>query len=149
MHYLVNEVGCTKDIILYSDGYANQNRNVTLSDALLTLAKERGVTITHNYLEKGHTQMECDSMHSVIESRKKNKDIFVPAQYVQLIQDSRAKPYKVKYIDHTFFKDFSTIREYSSIRPGRKAGDPTVVDLRCLKYGDLTWTGKQYQLTRD
>ena len=87
--------------------------------------------------------MECDSVHSVTERKKKNRDIFVPAQYVQLIQDARTKsPYKAWYIDHTFFKDFSTIREYSSIRPGRKAGDPTVVDLRCLKYlpsGEIHW----------
>jgi len=27
VNYLVNEVGCIKDIILYSDGCANQNRN--------------------------------------------------------------------------------------------------------------------------
>ena len=53
--YLVKEVGCTKDIVLYSDGCANQNRNATLSNALITLAKEKGVTITLNYLEKGHT----------------------------------------------------------------------------------------------
>jgi len=71
--YLVNEVGCTNDIILYSNGCANKNCNVTLSNALLTLANERGVTITHNYLEKGHTQMECDSVYSVIERRKKNR----------------------------------------------------------------------------
>jgi len=79
--------------------------------------------------------MECDSIHNVIEKKKKNRDIFVPAQYVQLIQDARTKStYKVWYTDHTFFKDFTTIREYSSIRPGRKARDPTIVDLRCLKY---------------
>ena len=36
--------------------------------------------------------------------------------------------------DHNFFKYFSMIRQYLSIRPDRKAGDPTVVDLRCLKY---------------
>ena len=83
--YLVNEVGCTKDIVLYSDGCANQNRNATLSNALITLAKNKGVAITHNYLEKGHTQMECDSVHSAIERKKKNRDIFVPAQYLSLI----------------------------------------------------------------
>jgi len=78
--------------------------------------------------------MEWDSVHSVIERKTKHRDIFVPAQYVQLIQDARTKsPYKVRYIDHTFFRDFSTIREYASIRPGRKSGDPTVVDLRCLE----------------
>ena len=65
--------------------------NVTLSNALIMLAKEKGVAITHNYLEKGHSHMECDSVHSVIERKKKNRDIFVPAQHVQLIQDARTK----------------------------------------------------------
>jgi len=103
--YLVNEVGCTKNIVIYSDGCGSQNRNATLSNALSLLAKEKQITITQNYLEKGHTQMECDSVHSVIERKKKNRDIFVPVQYVQLIQDARTKsPYKVCYIDHTFFK---------------------------------------------
>jgi len=103
--YLVNEVGCTKYIVIYSDGCGSQNRNATLSNALSLLAKEKQITITENYLEKGHTQMECDSVHSVIERKKKNRDIFVPVQYVQLIQDARTKsPYKVCYIDHTFFK---------------------------------------------
>ena len=142
--YLVKETGCTKEIIIYSDGCGSQNRNVTLSNALVMLAKEKGITITQTYLEKGHTQMECNSVHSVIERKKKNRDIYVPAQYVQLIEDAKTKspPYKVRYIDHTFFKDFSTVREYSSIRPGRKAGDPTVVDLRCLRYlpsGEIHW----------
>jgi hypothetical protein len=67
----------------------------------------------------------------------------VPAQFVQLIQGARARsPYEVEYVDHKFFKDFSEAREYSSIRPGRKVGDPTVTDLRCLKYtpsGEVLW----------
>ena len=64
-----------KDIAIYSDGCGSQNRNVTLSNALSTLARDKGITIAQNYLEKGHTQMECDSVHSVIERKKKPRNL--------------------------------------------------------------------------
>jgi len=103
--YFVKETGCKKEIIIYSDGCGNQNRNVTLSNALVMLAKEKGISITQNYLEKGNTQIECDSVHSIIERKKKNPDIYVPAQYVQLIEDAETKspPYEVRYTDHAYF----------------------------------------------
>jgi len=57
------------------------------------------------------------------------------AQYIQLVQEARpTSPYKDRYVSHDFFKDFSEVRVYTSIRPGHKAGDPTVTDLRSLKY---------------
>lgn len=46
---------------------AYQNHNVTLSNALLELSMKHYVTIIQKYLEKGITEMECDSMHSNIE----------------------------------------------------------------------------------
>jgi len=55
-----------------------------LTNALLTVAQERKITIFQKYLEKGHTQIECDSVHSVTERKKKNGDIFTPAQFVQI-----------------------------------------------------------------
>jgi len=142
-NYLENEINCDKKVIIYSDGCGSQNRNVTLANALSALAKKKGITITQKYLEKGHTQMECDSMHSVIERRKKHRDLHSPAQYVQLIKEARLKtPYKVYYVQHDFFKDYSNLRTYSSIRPGRKLGDPTVAALRCITYlpsGEILW----------
>jgi len=48
------------------------------------VAQERKITIFQKYLEKGHTQIECDSVHSVTERKKKNGDIFTPAQFVQI-----------------------------------------------------------------
>lgn len=33
-----------------------------------------------------------------------------------------------------FFKDFSEINFYSSIRPGNRVGDPVVTDIRVLMY---------------
>ena len=48
--------------------------------------------------------------------------------------DSRRQNQVALPNDHNFFRDFSMIRQYLSIRPDRKARDPTVVDLRHLKY---------------
>lgn len=64
IHFIDTEVDKTKydNVILYSDGCTYQNRNCTLANALLLVANKTGLTITQKYLEKGHTQMECDSI---------------------------------------------------------------------------------------
>ncbi|KAB0793756.1 hypothetical protein PPYR_13376 [Photinus pyralis] len=139
-NFLINEVipqlEPTQQIILFSDGCSAQNRNCTLSNALLNLAIEKQVCIIQKYLEKGHTQMECDSMHSTIERKLRRRTINVPADYVSLCKLARKnpKPYHVSYLDHTFFKDYSKLNLIKSIRPGYKVGDPTVNNLRALKY---------------
>ncbi|GFR99668.1 ribosome-recycling factor [Elysia marginata] len=46
----------------------------------------------------------------------------------------KPKPYEVQYLDHAFFKDFSTTCTLKSIRPGVKPGDPVVVDIKALRY---------------
>ena len=131
--YLENEIKDDVDtVILYSDGCPYQNRNVTLANALCHFAKK---TILQKYLFKGHTQMEVDSVHSAIERKLKKKQIYSPAGFVTVIEEARlANSYKVKYVDHKFFSDFSTKNYRSSIRPGSRAGDPHVTDLVALKY---------------
>jgi len=52
-------------IILYSDGC--QNRNAIMANALLNFSIQHQVQIEQKFLVKGHTQMECDAVHSVIE----------------------------------------------------------------------------------
>lgn len=95
-----------------------------------------GVTIEQKYLEKGHTQMEADSMHSCIERKLRNVSINVPAEYVGVCLHARQnpRPYIVKYLTFEFFKDFDKLKFFTSIRPGRKIGDPTVTDLRAIMY---------------
>ncbi|XP_060081331.1 calcium-activated chloride channel regulator 4A-like [Ylistrum balloti] len=137
-----------KTVVLYSDGCTYQNRNTVLANALSKLAKERGLTILQKYLEKGHTQMEVDSVHSTIESKLKRKPIYVPQNYVDIIKSVRpSQPYHVHYVDHTFFKNFSHINLYSSIRPGTKVGDPVVTDIRVLEYSPHC--GIRYKLMYD
>lgn len=124
-----------KELVIYSDGCTYQNRNVTLSNTLLNKACSKNITIIHKYLEKGHTQMECDSVHSTIENKIRNKPIYCPQNYVDYIKEARQnQPYEVMYLSHDFFKNYSSLNYYSSIRPGSRVGDPVVTDIRVLKY---------------
>ncbi|XP_045887355.1 uncharacterized protein LOC123958143 [Micropterus dolomieu] len=47
---------------------------------------------------------------------------------------SKPNPYEVKYVDHMFFQDFTKLRLCKSIRPEMKPGDPTVHDIRAIRY---------------
>lgn len=110
-------------IIIYSDGCFYQNRNVTLSNAILYFCEERNVTIEQKYLVVGHTQMECDATHSLIERKTKNKQINLPSQFVQIIKEARKYPTRLEahHLDYTFFLDFEKLpKRYLSIRPGNK-----------------------------
>lgn len=123
-------------LIFWSDGCGCQNRNATIANALLNLAVLRKITIIQKYLERGHTQMECDSMHSVIERKLRNRNINVPADYVDVCRTARLHPknYNVEYLTNSFFKNFDQVHFVNSIRPGRKAGDPRVNDVRAYRY---------------
>ncbi|KAJ8981068.1 hypothetical protein NQ317_007204 [Molorchus minor] len=125
----------TKQIIIYSDGCGYQNKNVILSNALLKLAIDRQVTIAQKFFEKGHSQMEVDSVHSTIEKRLKNRDIYLPTDYIAVCREARAKnPYRVKYLQYSDFQDYSKVRFYGSVRPGIRAGDPQVTNVHCFVY---------------
>lgn len=127
-----------EEIIIFSDGCGYQNRNVTLTNALLHLCKKKKITIIQKYLVPGHTQMECDSMHSTIERKLRNQDIYTPAGYLSACKLARRhpKPYSVEYLRHTYFKNYSKLSFFMSIRPGIRVGDATVNNLCALKYTD-------------
>lgn len=76
----------------------------TLSNTLINFLLETGITVIQKYLQKGHTQMEVDSVHSVIERQICNKKIHTPADYVQICKTACHKtPYTVEYLMHVFF----------------------------------------------
>jgi len=129
---------CTqaRKVIIYSDGCVYQNKNAVLSSALSAFSTETNTEIEHKYLVKGHTHMEVDSMHSVIERRLQKTQIYSPLEYLTIFRTARInpRPYDVKFVDHTFFRDFAKIAVHKTIRPGRKKGDPTVNEIRSLRY---------------
>ena len=92
--------------ILYSDGCCYQNRNVTLSSAFIHFAVSRRKTIFQKFLEKGHTWMEVESVHSATEGKLKGRQIFWPTEYSVARRDH---PYEVKQVNHIFLRDFSKL----------------------------------------
>ncbi|KAF0755768.1 Uncharacterized protein FWK35_00026893, partial [Aphis craccivora] len=114
-----------KPVIIYSDDCTVQNRNCVMSNALLHLCIKYDVTITQKFLEKGHTQMEYDSVHSVIERKLKKTDCYLPSQLSQITKEARIYPfpYTSKLLTFNFFSDYSNkkLMFYESIRPGRVA----------------------------
>lgn len=123
-------------IVIYSDGCTYQNRNNFMANALLNLSVVHNVTIIQKYLEPGHTQMECDSVHSAIERKLKNREIHLPSDYISVTKEARRNPapYEAIQVAYNFIKDYGDKSTwiYSSMRPGRKAGDAIVVNLRAF-----------------
>lgn len=78
--------------------------------------------------------MVADSAHSNIESElRKAPTLFIPLDVIRCIGAARPKlPFTIKWVDHTFFKDFSGIvdKNYPDIKPANSK----VVDIRGLKY---------------
>jgi hypothetical protein len=105
-----------KHVVLYSDTCTGQNRNQFMAASLLhTVATHEHIsTIDQHFLESGHTQMECDAMHSAIEFAKSKTSIYVPSQWDTVLQMARRKdPYTVvplKYYDIWNFKEVAAQR---------------------------------------
>lgn len=72
-----------KNVVLYSDACTGQNRNQFFASCCLHAVTniDHLESIDHKFLESGHTQMACDSMHSAIEFVKTKTEIFVPSQW--------------------------------------------------------------------
>lgn len=133
--YILDLEDISKPLIIWSDGCGYQNKNSVLSNALLSLSVHKNICIYQKYLEKGHTQMEADSVHALIERKLKNKSIYLPSNYCRITEEARQKkPYKVKNISHGFVKDYSQNQKFAFIRPGKKVNDPTVNDIKVIKY---------------
>lgn len=92
-------------VIIWSDGCGAQNRNTTLLSALSVFNEKTGIPITMKYLEKGHTQMECDSVHAKLEKFQDNVDLDVPSDYCKLVKEARKQPFpfRCKFLTYDFF----------------------------------------------
>lgn len=107
---LKNVEASVKEFSFFSDNCAGQNRNRNIAALYLYCAINYKIKIRHTFLEKGHTQNEGDSIHSVIERAARNIDIYVPSQWYTLARTACKKtPYIVTEINAFF--DITDLRE--------------------------------------
>ena len=77
-----------KEVVFYSDNCAEQNKNHNVAAMYALIVATTGVdVITHQFLEKGHTQNEGDSMHSTIEIVR--APIYTPLQYYFIARSAK------------------------------------------------------------
>jgi hypothetical protein len=77
LHLYLNSLSsCTEQ---FSDSCIGQNRNTFVASALLhaVCTSTYLKVVNHKFLEPGHKQMECDSMHSAMEYAKRKTNIYV------------------------------------------------------------------------
>ena len=81
-----------KEFKLYSDSCAGQNKNRQVLGMLKFLSETTSTKMTHTFMVPGHTHMECDSVHAIIEKAKKRMDIFVPNDWFNLVRMAKTSP---------------------------------------------------------
>lgn len=110
-------------INFYSDCCPGQNRNIYITIMLLQVvnichARQRQLTINHKFLQPGHTHMEADSIHALIEKTKKKSlaSIEVPRDWVNLIRMiHRTPPIKVQEMVQSEFFNFKKLLSTSYV----------------------------------
>ena len=110
--YRYVEKYCTKDtkyLTLFADNCPGQNRNrwIFLMMSVLLINFKILLSVKLAFLEKGHTQNENDTVHSVIEKKKAGHEIMHPVQWKTLIDDAcKITPYIVESMNKKKFKNF-------------------------------------------
>ncbi|KAL4717613.1 hypothetical protein ACJJTC_000762 [Scirpophaga incertulas] len=114
------------EVCLYSDTCGGQNRNQFVTALLLFAVQniEHLKQIDHKFLESGHSYMEVDSMHSSIESAKKNTEIYCMPDYISIFKRARRTttvsvegvkytklPYQIKELKYDEFFDLKKLAE--------------------------------------
>lgn len=109
-NYASNLPATVTHLIKYSDRCYGQNLNINsvIADLFLVQQSPSLKTIDSKFLVSGHTHMECDIAHAVIERYKKRykKNIEVPADWATLIEEASDK-FNVKLMTAGDFYDFS------------------------------------------
>lgn len=95
--------------------FIGQNKN-SIVVATMGLAVQEHATLNEinlKFLEAGHTYMECDNMHSVIERAARDKPIYAPAEWVKIIRQAKksGKQYTVYEMQ---FDKFLNYKEYKN-----------------------------------
>jgi hypothetical protein len=99
------------DFRFYADNCSAQNKNRVMFAMLHHVSVKYNVSITLRYLQTGHTQMEADSMHSLIERHRKGKNIFVPKHWYDIMREAKqtGKKYSVKEMAQEDFVNYKDL----------------------------------------
>lgn len=131
------------EISLFSDTCSGQNRNQNISVLLLYLVQinPNVQVIEQKFLESGHSYMEVDSMHSSIETAKKNVPVYTIHDWMTIFRMARTsrsnkKPFNVIELK---FGDFIDLEKFSKLIMKNKLRNTlgekvNWLKVKCFKY---------------
>lgn len=112
-----NDISGRNKAILYSDTCGGQNRNRIVCTAIVQfLFKSTHIeTVEQKFFEPGHSQNECDSMHSAIEGMvRKTCKVELPSGYIPIFKAAnKDQPYNVTELRRKDIKDFEHLNDIS------------------------------------
>lgn len=103
-----------EQITFYSDSCPGQNKNNHIVAMYFSVLQEHPSLkiIKHKFLIPGHTHMECDGDHALIEKNKKRSEapIHHPRDWYQLVRCTGKKhPFKVIEMTQSDFYDYASL----------------------------------------
>ena len=97
----------------YSDGCGGQNKNNAIIGFYAELTNNGTYKrIDHKFLERGHTYLENDRDFAQIEKRKQSAQVFVPDDWVHIIEEANLrKPFVSTKMRQEDFHDWKSYTE--------------------------------------
>ncbi|KAE8741241.1 hypothetical protein FOCC_FOCC013228 [Frankliniella occidentalis] len=92
--YILSLPDEVEHLIMWSDTCGGQNKNSIINSALVTaLSRKKTLkVIDQKFLVPGHTHLECDGDHAVIENKKRQApEIHVPRDWYNLVRNASKK----------------------------------------------------------
>lgn len=108
-----------KEISVFSDTCGGQNRNQHVAALFLHIIENFDFNlIEHKFMEKGHSKLEADSMHSAIEYAQKNVSIFSMRDWLTVFAMARSnrkhKNKKSYIVKESTFNDFIDLKSLTT-----------------------------------
>lgn len=138
--------------IFYSDTCGGQNKNsivISMFQYAINLHSTLKI-IDHKFLVPGHTHLECDVDHSIIERSKKRSpiEIHVPRDWYQLVRNaSKKKNFTVFPMEIEHFYAFSLLQ--SGKGPLQKKTNFKFKDVCWLRYTKSVTVNYKFSLQED
>ena len=132
-------IGSIDELVYYSDSCTGQQRNLPFSGMCLYSVVNHPIKkITHNYFERGHSQMEGDSVHATIERSTRHSDMFSPSDWMVGVRNAKVNPprYVVRELENKDVLDFKEFTD-NCVSNRNRAEDGTKVkwnDIHSFQY---------------
>lgn len=138
-------------IVFYSDSCVGQNKNSFVGSMFIAFLESNPniKMIEHKFLEPGHTHMECDVAHALIERKKKKTTMKIhhPRDWYQFVLSvGTNKTFEVIEMENKFYNFGTIAKNKLNWRKVNEDGEKfTWSDVKWLRYTKNRFGGVKYK----